>query len=84
MLMTPDLMKGSVLYCVGVVMIINDLKIFNSVSFGSSFELHLWFSLSCSFRENGEMGWNIDLNACKTELCQLKRISLGLLRCLRC
>lgn len=78
MLVTPDLMESSVLHGVGVVVIINDLKIFNSVSFGRSFELHLWFSLSCSLREDGEMGWNIDLNACKTWLCQLKQISLGL------
>lgn len=65
MVMTPHLMKGSVLHGVGVVMIINDLKIFNSVSFGSTFELHLWFCLSCSLREDGEMGWNINLNSCK-------------------
>lgn len=71
-------MKSSVLHSVGVVMIINDLKICNSVSFGGSFELHLWFCLSCSLREDGEMGWNIHLNACKAELCQSKFISLGL------
>ncbi len=78
MLVTPDLMESSVLHGIGVVMIINDIKIFNSISFGRSFELHLWFILACSLREDGEMGWNIDLNACKTGLCQLKRIYLGL------
>lgn len=62
----PDLVKSSVLHSVGVVMIINNFKVFNSISFDRGFKLHLWFSLSGPLGVDGEMGWDVHLNTCKS------------------
>lgn len=58
----PDLVKSSIFHSVGVVMVINDFKVFNSISFDSGFKLNFWFSLSSSLSVNGEMGWGAHLN----------------------
>lgn len=60
--MTPDLLHGCVAHGVGVVVVVDDLKVSDHVAFASGAEADLRLGFSGSLGVNGEVSGFVDLD----------------------
>lgn len=61
------LLHGRVAHGVGVVVVVDDLKVSDGVGFGGGAEVNLRFSFTCSFSEDGEVSGFAHLHTCTGE-----------------
>lgn len=64
------LLKSCVFDSVGVVMIIDYLKVTNCLSWAWRCKMHFRLGLASSLCVNGEVGWSAHLNSYNTHICQ--------------